>query len=149
MIPVETFLKTDERGRVRTPPAQREALLDEFERSGLSGIKFAALCGVKYPSSFANWVQRRKRQRMEATGGNAEGMESRPAAGAPVQWWEAVVGEDRGGPPGRTLLLHLPGGVRMEITNAAQVGLAVQLLGALAAPGSCCVGTGSSPLLPC
>lgn len=141
-------LKTDGRGRVRTPESRREALLDEFERSGLSGIKFAALYGVKYPS-FANWVQRRKRQRMEATGGNAEGMESRPAAGAPVQWWEAVVGEDRGGPPGRTLLLHLPGGVRMEITNAAQVGLAVQLLGALAAPGSCCVGTGSSPLLPC
>ena len=36
-----------------TPMAQREALLDAYERSGLSGMKFAALHGVKYPS-FAN-----------------------------------------------------------------------------------------------
>ena len=60
-------LKTDGRGRVRTPETRREALLDEFGRSGLSGIKFAALCGVKNPS-FAKWVQRRKRRRTEATG---------------------------------------------------------------------------------
>ncbi len=141
-------MKTDGRGRVRTPVTRREALLDEFERSGLSGIKFAALCGVKYPS-FANWVQRRKRQRMEAMGGNGAGIQSRPAAGAPVQWWEAVVGEDGGGPPGRALMLHLPGGVRMEITSAGQVRLAVQLLGALSAPGSCAAGPGRNPLLPC
>ncbi len=56
------ILKTDRQGRVRTPLAQREALLDAFECSGLSGIKFAALHGVKYPS-FANWVQQRKRHR--------------------------------------------------------------------------------------
>ena len=52
------ILKTDGLGRVRTPLAQREALLDAFERSGLAGMKFAALHGVKYPS-FANWVQQR------------------------------------------------------------------------------------------
>ena len=32
----EVVLKTDVLGRVRTPAARREALLDEFERSGLS-----------------------------------------------------------------------------------------------------------------
>ena len=42
------LLKQDVRGRVRTPRKRREALLDEFERSGLSGPKFAALVGVKY-----------------------------------------------------------------------------------------------------
>jgi len=57
------ILKTDGLGRVRTPAAQREALLDAFERSGLSGMKFAALHGVKYPS-FANWVQQRKRRQL-------------------------------------------------------------------------------------
>ena len=56
------ILRTDRQGRVRTPLAQREALLDAFECSGLSGMKFAALHGVKYPS-FANWVQQRKRRR--------------------------------------------------------------------------------------
>jgi len=50
-IPESIILKTDGLGRVRTPLAQREALLDAFERSGLSGMKFAALHGVKYPSS--------------------------------------------------------------------------------------------------
>ena len=39
-------LKSDTRGRVRVPVERREALLDEFERSGLSGLKFAALAGV-------------------------------------------------------------------------------------------------------
>jgi len=61
-IPESTILKTDGLGRVRTPLPQREALLDAFERCGLSGMKFAALRGVKDPS-FANWVQQRKRCR--------------------------------------------------------------------------------------
>lgn len=65
MIPESSVLKTDGRGRVRTPPALREALLDEFEGSGLSGMRFAALHGVKYPS-FANWVQGRRRRRATA-----------------------------------------------------------------------------------
>ncbi len=33
--------RTDTLGRVRTPTERREALLDEFERSGLSAAKFA------------------------------------------------------------------------------------------------------------
>jgi hypothetical protein len=53
-------LKTDDLGRVRTPQARRESLLDEYERSGLSGAKFAALTGIKY-STFATWAQRRRK----------------------------------------------------------------------------------------
>ena len=34
-------LKQDVRGRVRVSAERREALLDEFERSGASGAKFA------------------------------------------------------------------------------------------------------------
>jgi hypothetical protein len=48
-------LKTDKTGRVRTPSARREHLLDEYEHSGLSGATFAALAGIKY-STFAAWV---------------------------------------------------------------------------------------------
>ena len=44
----EAILKTDVLGRVRTPRERREHLLDEFERSGLSGQKFAVLAGIKY-----------------------------------------------------------------------------------------------------
>ena len=39
------ILKQDELGRVRTPRAQREAILDQFEASGMSGIAFAAHVG--------------------------------------------------------------------------------------------------------
>ena len=40
----------------------REALLDEFERSGGSAAQFAAYVGLRY-STFANWVNNRRRQR--------------------------------------------------------------------------------------
>jgi len=143
MIPVSTVLKTDGRGRVRTPPAQREALLDEFERSGLSGMRFAALHGVKYPS-FANWVQGRRRRRAA---------EPQPVEGSPgggrvaVQWLEAEVrtGEGRELPSG--VMLHLPGGMRVELTHPQQVRLAVQLAQALT-PQFSATGTRPAPL-PC
>jgi len=125
MIAEPVILKRDGRGRVRTPLAQREGLLDAFERSGLSGMKFATLHGVKYPS-FANWVQQRKRRRLLGDPGSGsvggEGQTTAPS-GASVQWWEAVVDDaaltDRAGATGRGLRLHLPGGVRMEITAGA------------------------------
>ena len=41
------LLKTDVLGRVKTPAARREQLLDEFARSGTSGQKFAELTGLK------------------------------------------------------------------------------------------------------
>ena len=56
------LLKMDVLGRVKTPPARREQLLDEFARRGTSGHKFAGLVGVKHPT-FATWVQQRKRRR--------------------------------------------------------------------------------------
>lgn len=147
--PDPVILKTDRLGRVRTPVAQREALLDAFERSGLSGMKFAALHGVKYPS-FAHWVQERKRKGQpgrsggEARSGEAEGASlSRVAGGSAGLWWEAVI--DNAPPPAQPggtgaggiggLQLHLPGGLRMDIHAPHQVGWAAQLLAALA-PGT-------------
>ena len=59
---LDEVLKTEVLGRVYTPKARREALLEEFERSGVSGKKFAALVGVKY-QTFASWVQQRRKAR--------------------------------------------------------------------------------------
>ena len=56
------ILKTDVLGRVRMPANRREAILDAFECSGMSGQAFAAQIGVKYPT-FATWVQKRRRER--------------------------------------------------------------------------------------
>ena len=117
------ILRTDRQGRVRTPLAQREAFLDAFECSGLSGMKFAVLHGVKYPS-FANWMEQRKRRRsMKAatTGPEIGDGEVAGPGGTVVQCWEGVVdhgaGQTNRAAGARSgLQLHLPGGVRMEST---------------------------------
>jgi hypothetical protein len=49
---------------VQTPADLREAILDEFEKSGLSGTKFAKARGLKYPT-FATWIQERRKVRGE------------------------------------------------------------------------------------
>ncbi len=125
----EVVLKQDVLGRVHTPKARREQLLDEFERSGLPGQKFAELVGIKYPT-FATWAQKRRRQRGDYAGGkHTAGKQS-------VQWLEAVVAaaqspdcKNCGG-----LVLHLPGGVRVEVGDEKEVALAAVLIRLLARP---------------
>ena len=85
----EVILKQDVLGRVKTPQVRREQLLDEFERSGLPGLKFAELAGIKY-QTFATWAQKRRRQRGDDAAGNVT------AAKKSVQWLEAVLAP----PPG-------------------------------------------------
>ena len=57
-----TILKRDALGRIGYPRGQREALLDEFERSGLKGAAFARTVGISYPT-FAYWIQKRRHAR--------------------------------------------------------------------------------------
>lgn len=56
------LIKTDRLGRIRIKPQHREALLDKFEQSGMSGQQFAKLHGIKY-TTFASWNQKRRRSR--------------------------------------------------------------------------------------
>ena len=80
------ILKTGALGRVRTPAARRERLLDEFEGSGMSRAQFAEFVGIKY-QTWATWVQHRRRRRKSAASSNP------PApAGGPRQlrWMEAM-----------------------------------------------------------
>ena len=51
-------LKIDRRGRVRSTVAQRQAVLAEFERSGLSGPQFARVAGIAYQTFGNGGVQR-------------------------------------------------------------------------------------------
>lgn len=116
----EVVLKTDKLGRMQTPAARREQVLDEFERSGLSGKKFAALIGVKYPT-LATWAAKRRRER---------GMPPVVKRSKSVRWLEAVVEPNRGDQS--PLVLELPGGAKVEIKNAQQAALAGALLRSLA-----------------
>jgi len=120
------ILKTDGKGRVQTPAARREILLDEFERSGLSGPKFAALVGIKY-QTFAAWSLRRRK------------LNGRKTAVKPIEqvrWLEAVVDQKQTSivPKTSPLLLQLPGGARLELTHAEQAPLAAALLRSLEKP---------------
>ena len=107
-------------------PEQRERILDEYERSGLSGPKFAALCGVKY-QTFATWLTRRKSQPQAPPKG-----QRRRKAATHVRWLEALVRPAAASTHG--LLLELPGGVRAHLSNEGHVALAAALVRALEKP---------------
>jgi transposase-like protein len=128
----EQILKVDKTGRVWTPLAQREAALDEFERSGMPASKFAERIGVKY-STFTSWAHQRRKQR-----GGADAVRERRGEPAALKWVEAVPEQARPSPAMCALVVHLPGGARMEVGDAAQVALAAGLLRALGAGGAGC-----------
>jgi hypothetical protein len=123
--PEGEIFKTDTAGRVRVPRARREALLDEFERSGASGAQFAAYVGVKY-STFAAWAHKRRRQKALRPGA-APAEEPTPKAAEPVRWWETVL-EAQGSGEAGTLQVRLPGGAQLNIANDSQAALAAVLL---------------------
>ena len=56
------ILSQDARGRVLVSRERRESLLAEYDRSGMSGVKFAQYVGIKY-STLASWLQKRRRRR--------------------------------------------------------------------------------------
>jgi len=118
------ILKQDDRGRVRLTLERREALLDEFEKSAMTGAKFARMVGVKYPT-FANWVARRRKQR-------AASRESGSASSGPMRLFEAVLeGEPGGGARGAMaegLMVELPGGSRMVVGSPVQLQMAAELV---------------------
>ncbi|WP_139373406.1 IS66 family insertion sequence element accessory protein TnpA [Prosthecobacter debontii] len=47
-------LKSDRAGRVQTPVGRLIAVVREYESSGLSGPRFAALTGINY-QTFVTW----------------------------------------------------------------------------------------------
>jgi hypothetical protein len=121
------ILKMDEAGRVRTPPEKREALLSEFERSGMTGTQFARFSGVRYPT-FMSWLQKRRKEAWQK-----EQM-AFPKPDHP-RWLEArVEGEV---PKSENVMVEMGGGVRMVIGNRTQATLAGELLRAMGLGRGC------------
>jgi hypothetical protein len=117
------ILKTDKRGRVRRTAERREQLLEQYDQSGLSGPKFAAVTGLKY-QTLASWLQRRRLEREKVT--PAVPPAQRPA----VQWLETVVEQAQTTTPvaSSTLMVRLPSGATLEVMHLSQVSLAGALL---------------------
>lgn len=108
----------DTLGRVRTPREKREQILDEYERSGMSGAAFAALVGVKYPT-LASWIQQRRRN----------GAAASLATAATVRWVEALPAHEVTAPlTSGTLRVQIGAAVWLEVTNVEQASWAGQML---------------------
>jgi transposase-like protein len=121
------LLRMDVEGRVRTPAARREEIVDDFERSGMSAAAFAKAVGVKYPT-LANWIQKRRQARRMTA-------EKEEPGGAALKWVEASVEC----PQARSaLVVQLPGGASMAVNDAAQAALAGALLRSFISGGSAC-----------
>jgi len=98
---------------------QRQLILAEFERSGVSAAAFAQRAGLKY-STLAGWLQRYRRTKAPRR------------RASPLRLLEAVVAEVQSSDPNSSLSLQLPDGTRLEIHNPKQAALAADLLRALA-----------------
>jgi hypothetical protein len=127
MISEGQIMKTDRIGRLKTPTARREELLDEFERSGLSGPKFASTIGIKY-QTFASWVTRRRKQEPTSVRDKSKSL----------GWVEAVVDQASVRNTSTTLVIDLPGGARMTVADELQAVLAAHLLRSLPTPLARC-----------
>lgn len=119
----EQILKLDTRGRIKTPSDRRGLLLEEFDRSGMSGVQFAKWAGIKY-TTWAGWVRQRKaaKRKMPVT---VEPVRAKP-------WVEGVVERHevaRPCSPGQSgLLVHTSTGLRLELSEEQHVAWAAKLL---------------------
>ena len=121
------ILKVDEVGRVRTPPERREAMLAEYERSGMTGAQFARFVGVRY-STLMYWLQKRRKEASQSEE-TASSRKDHP------RWLEARVEGELS--PSEELVVEMAGGVRMLVSNRTQAMLAGEVLRALGLGRGC------------
>ena len=128
IVPSETLLlQKDTRGRIRMPAERRQAILDEFERCGMSGAAFAKHHGIKY-QTFASWRQKLRRDRVRSA-----------ADPKPLALTEVVVNQSaRTAGREAGLRIELPGGATLHIHQPVEARLAAAVLAALAERGSGC-----------
>jgi len=106
-----SLLKEDLVGRIRIPAEKRLQILEEFDRSGMSGTAFAALVGVKY-QTFASWRRRR-----------SEPPNDHHRRATSTRFVEVAAPQSQ-----PALELEFPGQVRLRISESTQLPLVVELL---------------------
>src|ERR1700752_417065 len=115
-------MSQDPQGRVLVSRERRESRLEEYDRSGMSGVKFAQYVGIKY-STLAYWLQSRRRHRAREklllkTGPDRE-------AGKSNGGWIEAVGENGSQPPvpAGGLRIYFAGGAYCQISSAGEAAL--------------------------
>lgn len=110
----ESIIKSDRRGRLRYTSEHKQALIEAYETSGLSGPKFAELHGVNY-QTLAYWL---KKQR--PSGPDHPALVSLVPAEL-----DHEVRRHTGAPP---LEIQLPSGIKLTIHAPSQVEPAARLI---------------------
>jgi transposase-like protein len=125
----DEVFKQDRRGRIRVSRERREALLEEFSRSGVSAAEFARMAGIKYPT-FANWLQAHRKTQSPMV----EESRGVMAGSGGVRLLEAVVEERACGAVGSSagLMIELPGGGRLTAHSPVQLAMVAELLSLMA-----------------
>ena len=111
--PTHELLKVDSRGRIQISPERRSALLEEFDRSGMTGAGFARHYGIKY-TTFAHWIRMRKKESM---------------GGSNPEKFLLVTAEPHA--KAEEVLIQLPNGASLSVASIAQAELAGAVIGAL------------------
>jgi transposase-like protein len=122
------ILKVDEVGRVRTPLEKREAMLAEYERSGMTGAQFARFVGVRY-STLMYWLQKGRK-------GAGKGQEKASSRNDHPRWLEAQV-EEGAAAKSENLVVEMGAGVRILVSNRRQAALAGEVLRAIGLGRGC------------
>lgn len=123
------LIRADRRGRLLVRAEQRAAILKAFDESSLSAMAFCRQHELSY-STFAAWLQRRRKEQASRDGGIA----SRRG----TTFAEVIVDEDKpDSKPAPPLRVVLRSGVSFEITSPEQLPLAVGLIQSLAGSRPC------------
>jgi len=116
-----SIIRAGSDGRLRFTPAQRQELLDAFDRSGLSAMAFARGHGVCY-QTFIAWQRKRREQ------------QALPVTHSGPAFAEVLVADRQLACPSAALRVILPCGSIIEIASRVALPLAVELLSTLRRP---------------
>jgi transposase-like protein len=126
----DSIVKSDRRGRLRYTKDQKSARVEAYQSSGLSGPRFAGIHGVKV-QTLASWLQKRETSAVPAALPQPR----------PISNFLSLIpaGIDHGNPaaPASALPIHLPGGIRLDLTATSQAPRAAALIRQLQTPPSC------------
>ena len=128
------LIKTDGLGRITVARESREAILDAFEASSMSGLAFAKEHGINY-QTFASWMQKRRRAR-----GDYEKRKKTPPkekTKLPQLTLTEVSIEQTEPSPVRPLKLSLAGEVSVTLEDESQLPLLKELIKTLSPESPC------------
>ena len=124
------LIKTDSLGRIRVTDEHRQALLDKFQHSNMSGQAFARHHGIKY-TTFADWRQKQRKQLACSTSAKSA-QTSEALISSLIEVTSSVTspkspnGSQEAHQDG--LQIQLRDNLKMTLTNSSDVALAAQLI---------------------